>query len=142
MSRRADAPPAAMPPDPTPPAAPPERRERRAAAPARRRVALLGFGDFERDALASYFRLAGARDATGNAFTYRPGRALARCDFIVAVSDHAASVQTVLDAGSPCWASAISSATRWRRTSGSPAPTAASATGPVAIRRAATSSSR
>lgn len=74
------------------PADPPDRR---AVRPASRRVALLGFSDFERDALASYFRLA----AAGSGIGYRPGRDPARCDFIVAVSDHAATVQLIVDAG-------------------------------------------
>ncbi len=77
------------------PAEPPDRRARR---PARRRVALLGFSDFERDSLASYFRLdAGPADADG--ISYRPGRDPARCDFIVAASDHPAAVQSVVEAG-------------------------------------------
>ena len=74
------------------PADPIDRRARRTP---RRRVALLGFSDFERDALASYFRLAGADGGIG----YRPGRDPARCDFIVAVSDHPATVQAIVEAG-------------------------------------------
>lgn len=74
------------------PADPTDRRARRTP---RRRVALLGFSDFERESLASYFRLAGADDGIG----YRPGRDPSRCDFIVAVSDHPATVQAIVEAG-------------------------------------------
>ena len=75
-----------MPADPT---------DRRAHRTPRRRVALLGFSEFERESLASYFRLAGADGGIG----YRPGRDPSRCDFIVAVSDHPATVQAIVEAG-------------------------------------------
>ena len=57
-------------------------------------VALLGFSDFERDALASCFRLAHHR-----AVHYVQVQALAESDFVVADADHTASVQRVLAAG-------------------------------------------
>lgn len=57
-------------------------------------VALLGFSDFERDALASCFRLAHHR-----AVHYVQVQALAESDFVVADADHTVSVQRVLAAG-------------------------------------------
>jgi CheY-like chemotaxis protein len=55
------------------------------------RVALLGFSDFERNTLASYFRLAGNRDPR-----YEQVRLLDNSDFVIADSDHGPSVQLVL----------------------------------------------
>jgi CheY-like chemotaxis protein len=65
-----------------------------AASPTPRlRVALLGFSDFERAALASYFRLAGDRFPA-----YEQTDTLADARFIVADADHPGAVQQVEDA--------------------------------------------
>ena len=66
---------------------------------ARRRVALLGFSDFEREALWSFFRLAGKRFGGGVAAQYRAGRDIERADFIIADADHAAAVRTIVESG-------------------------------------------
>jgi len=55
------------------------------------RVALLGFGAFERNMLASCFRL-----ATQRARRYEIGPILAEADWVVAEADHEPSVQLVL----------------------------------------------
>jgi CheY-like chemotaxis protein len=68
-----------------------------AAAPApapRLRVALLGFSEFERAALASYFRLAGDRFPA-----YEQTDSLHDARFIVADADHPGAVQDVVAAG-------------------------------------------
>ncbi len=57
-------------------------------------VAFLGFSEFERSALASYFRLAGNRVPH-----YGQVAALADADFLVADSDHAPSVQLAIATG-------------------------------------------
>ncbi len=57
-------------------------------------VALQGFSDFERGALASFFRLAMERTPS-----YEQVDNVARSDFVIADADHDASLQTVLDAG-------------------------------------------
>ena len=54
------------------------------------RVALLGFSNFERSALAACFRLAGVREPH-----YEQATDLAQADLLVADADHAASVQLV-----------------------------------------------
>lgn len=58
------------------------------------RVALQGFSDFERDALSSSLRLAGARQPS-----YRLVPAIAGCDFIVADADHARVRDALVAAG-------------------------------------------
>ncbi len=55
------------------------------------RVALLGFSDFERGALASYFRLAGGRVPH-----YEHVQMLTDADYLIADADHMPSVQLVL----------------------------------------------
>jgi CheY-like chemotaxis protein len=55
------------------------------------RVALLGFSDFERKTLASYFRLASTRSPR-----YDHVQMLTDADYLVADADHAPSVQLVL----------------------------------------------
>lgn len=55
------------------------------------RIAFLGFSEFERSALGSYFRLAGDRSPS-----YTLVATLTDADFLVADADHAASVQLVL----------------------------------------------
>jgi CheY-like chemotaxis protein len=57
------------------------------------RVLLLGFGDFERHALASYLRLAGTRDAT-----YVQTESIADADFVIADADHPGAIDAVLEA--------------------------------------------
>jgi CheY-like chemotaxis protein len=57
-------------------------------------VALRGFSPFERNALASYFRLAGDRFPA-----YEQTEALHHARFIVADADHPAALQEVTDAG-------------------------------------------
>jgi CheY-like chemotaxis protein len=57
-------------------------------------VAFLGFSDFERSALSSYFRLAGNRVPH-----YGQVQSVADADFLVADSDHAASVQLAVATG-------------------------------------------
>ncbi|MDE2368637.1 MAG: response regulator [Burkholderiales bacterium] len=54
------------------------------------RVALLGFSDFERGALASYFRLASHREPS---YVFEP--MLTEADYLVADADHLPSVQLV-----------------------------------------------
>ncbi|MBU6259688.1 MAG: response regulator, partial [Burkholderiales bacterium] len=54
------------------------------------RVALLGFSDFERGALASYFRLASHREPS---YLFEP--MLTEADYLVADADHLPSVQLV-----------------------------------------------
>jgi two-component system, cell cycle response regulator len=55
------------------------------------RVMLLGFGDFERHALASYLRLAGAR-------AYAQADAIGEADFVIADADHPGAIDAVLAA--------------------------------------------
>jgi hypothetical protein len=57
------------------------------AMPAAQRVALLGFGDFERSALVSYLRLSGARVPA-----YQEAKSLANADFVIADADHAGTL--------------------------------------------------
>ena len=57
-------------------------------------VALQGFSEFERSALASFFRLAAERTPS-----YEQVDAVERCDFVIADADHPAALQTVLAAG-------------------------------------------
>ena len=57
------------------------------------RVALLGFGDFERSALVSYLRLSRSRGPG-----YEEAATLAQADFVIADADHAGTVDTVLGA--------------------------------------------
>ncbi|HEX3141560.1 MAG TPA: response regulator, partial [Rhizobacter sp.] len=61
--------------------------------PMRYTVALQGFSDFERSALASFFRLAQAR-----APAYEQAAGAAESDFIIADADHPAGVAAVRDA--------------------------------------------
>jgi len=63
------------------------------SAPAARRVALLGFGDFERSALVSYLRLSSSR-----APAYQEAESLADADFVIADADHAGTLDEVLGA--------------------------------------------
>ncbi len=62
-----------------------------AAAPLR--VALLGFGEFERSALVSYLRLSGSRMPA-----YEEAASLADADFVIADADHVGTLDTVLGA--------------------------------------------
>ncbi len=62
-------------------------------APAAQRVALLGFGDFERSALVSYLRLSGSRVTA-----YLEAPSLANADFVIADADHAGTIEAVLGA--------------------------------------------
>ena len=64
-----------------------------ALAPAAQRVALLGFGDFERSALVSYLRLSGSRVPA-----YQEAASLASADYVIADADHAGTLDTVLGA--------------------------------------------
>jgi len=57
-------------------------------------VALQGFSEFERGALASFFRLAAQRSPA-----YIQVDRLDRCDFVVADADHGASLQAVMAEG-------------------------------------------
>ncbi len=57
------------------------------------RVALLGFGNFERSALLSYLRLSRSRGPG-----YEEAASLAHADFVIADADHAGTVDTVLGA--------------------------------------------
>ena len=57
-------------------------------------VALEGFSEFERGALASFFRLAAERSPA-----YLQVESVDRCDFVVADADHVDSLQAVMDAG-------------------------------------------
>jgi CheY-like chemotaxis protein len=63
------------------------------SVPVARRVALLGFGDFERSALVSYLRLSGSR-----APAYQEAESLDRADFVIADADHAGTLDEVLGA--------------------------------------------
>ena len=58
--------------------------------PASRRVLLLGFGTFERHALASYLRLSGSRSAQ-----YVQADSLADADFVIADADHPGAIDSV-----------------------------------------------
>lgn len=60
---------------------------------AAQRVALLGFGDFERSALVSYLRLSGMRVPA-----YQEADSLANADFVIADADHPGTVDAVLGA--------------------------------------------
>jgi len=64
-----------------------------ALAPAAQRVALLGFGDFERSALVSYLRLSGSRVPA-----YQEAASLASADYAIADADHAGTLDTVIGA--------------------------------------------
>ncbi|MDH4061111.1 MAG: response regulator [Aquincola sp.] len=57
------------------------------------RVMLLGFGEFERQALASYLRLAGSR-----ALAYKQVDSIADADFVIADADHPGAIDSVLAA--------------------------------------------
>jgi two-component system, cell cycle response regulator len=57
------------------------------------RVMLLGFGDFERHALASYLRLSGVR-----APAYAQTNAIGEADFVIADADHPGAIDAVLAA--------------------------------------------
>jgi CheY-like chemotaxis protein len=57
------------------------------------RVMLLGFGDFERHALASYLRLAGAREPA-----YLQTNVIGEADFVIADADHPSAIDQVLAA--------------------------------------------
>lgn len=57
------------------------------------RVMLLGFGEFERHALASYLRLAGSR-----ALAYTQVESIAEADFVIADADHPGAIDAVLAA--------------------------------------------
>lgn len=57
------------------------------------RVMLLGFGEFERHALASYLRLAGSR-----ALAYTQVESIGEADFVIADADHPGAIDAVLAA--------------------------------------------
>lgn len=59
-------------------------------------VALLGFSDFERSALSSFFRLATARTPA-----YIQGAGVAESDFIIADADHPAALRAAMDTDRP-----------------------------------------
>jgi two-component system, cell cycle response regulator len=61
--------------------------------PAPKRVALLGFGDFERSALVSYLRLSSTRVPA-----YEEAKTLASADYVIADADHAGTLDAVLGA--------------------------------------------
>src|SRR6187402_778087 len=61
--------------------------------PPAQRVALLGFGDFERSALVSYLRLSGSRVPA-----YQEAPSLAAADYVIADADHAGTLDAVLGA--------------------------------------------
>jgi CheY-like chemotaxis protein len=63
------------------------------SAPLAQRVALLGFGDFERSALVSYLRLSSSR-----APAYEEAESLADADFVIADADHTGTLDEVLGA--------------------------------------------
>ena len=65
----------------------------RPPAPPAQRVALLGFGDFERSALVSYLRLSGSRVPA-----YQEAPSLAAADYVIADADHAGTLDAVLGA--------------------------------------------
>jgi CheY-like chemotaxis protein len=62
-------------------------------APPAQRVALLGFGDFERSALVSYLRLSGSRVPA-----YQEAASLAGADYVIADADHTGTLDAVLGA--------------------------------------------
>lgn len=62
-------------------------------APAAHKVALLGFGDFERSALVSYLRLSSSRVPA-----YQEAATLASADYLIADADHIGTLDTVLGA--------------------------------------------
>ncbi len=62
-------------------------------APKAQRVALLGFGAFERSALVSYLRLSSARGPG-----YEEATSITTADYLVADADHTGTVDTVLGA--------------------------------------------
>jgi CheY-like chemotaxis protein len=64
-----------------------------AGAPAALRVALLGFGAFERSALVSYLRLSGSRVPA-----YQEAASLDSADYVIADADHAGTLDAVLGA--------------------------------------------
>jgi two-component system, cell cycle response regulator len=57
------------------------------------RVALLGFGEFERHALASYLRLAGPRESA-----YEQVDLIGEADFVIADADHSGAIDAILAA--------------------------------------------
>ena len=63
------------------------------SAAAALRVALLGFGEFERSALVSYLRLSGSREPA-----YEEVKSLADADFVIADPDHVGTLDAVLGA--------------------------------------------
>ncbi len=63
------------------------------ALAAEHKVALLGFGNFERSALVSYLRLSVSRTSA-----YRQTKSIAEADFLVADTDHAGTLDAVLGA--------------------------------------------
>jgi two-component system cell cycle response regulator len=63
------------------------------SSPIARRILLLGFGTFERHALASYLRLSGSRAAS-----YVQADTLADADFVIADADHPGAIDSVLAA--------------------------------------------
>jgi len=64
-----------------------------ALAPAAQRVALLGFGDFERSALVSYLRLSSSRVPA-----YQEAATLDSADYVIADADHSGTLDAVLGA--------------------------------------------
>jgi CheY-like chemotaxis protein len=65
----------------------------RPGPPAVQRVALLGFGDFERSALMSYLRLSGSRVPA-----YQEAASMAGADYVIADADHSGTLDAVLGA--------------------------------------------
>jgi len=61
------------------------------SARAATRVVLLGFGEFERHALASYLRLASSRDPS-----YEQVQSVPEADFVIADADHPGVIDIVL----------------------------------------------
>jgi len=64
-----------------------------APALAPQRVALLGFGDFERSALVSYLRLSASRVPA-----YQEAASVAEADYLIVDADHSGTLDTVLGA--------------------------------------------
>jgi len=64
-----------------------------APSPAAQRVALLGFGDFERSALVSYLRLSQSRVPA-----YQETSLLSSADYVIADADHAGTLDAVIGA--------------------------------------------
>jgi two-component system, cell cycle response regulator len=61
--------------------------------PAARRILLLGFGSFERHALASYLRLSGSRSPA-----YAQAESIAEADYVIADADHPGAIDQVMAA--------------------------------------------